>query len=174
MPPSPHTASAAFAEGILHTTLLAVGWRNNTCDPCAFHEGELWCANAFYLSSLMRKTSHCICQRMIKPASNVRAYVAGTVNGQPKTAQSAACSLKGNSPFGELPPRAAPLPSPVALCAETTDEIANSPTTRCCKTALPRDLTRPAGVAPAVVFFLAGRQACGCLPADLIAFYHRS
>ncbi|EDD0501232.1 hypothetical protein AH359_07700 [Salmonella enterica subsp. diarizonae] len=54
---------------------------------CVHHEGELWCANAFYLFDAQNVALYLLTEDKTRHAqmSGARAPVAGTVNGQPKT-----------------------------------------------------------------------------------------
>lgn len=54
---------------------------------CVQHEGELWCANAFYLYDSQKVVFYLLTEDKTRHAqmSGPRAKVAGTVNGQPKS-----------------------------------------------------------------------------------------
>ena len=54
---------------------------------CVHREGELWCANAFYLFDAKKVAFYLLTEEKTRHAqmSGPRAPVAGTVNGQPKT-----------------------------------------------------------------------------------------
>ncbi|EAN0853036.1 YhbP family protein [Salmonella enterica] len=54
---------------------------------CVCHEGELWCANAFYLFDAQHVAFYLLTDDKTRHAqmSGACAPVAGTVNGQPKT-----------------------------------------------------------------------------------------
>ncbi|ENQ7059291.1 YhbP family protein [Salmonella enterica] len=54
---------------------------------CVCHEGELWCANAFYLFDAQHVAFYLLTDDKTRHAqmSGAHAPVAGTVNGQPKT-----------------------------------------------------------------------------------------
>ena len=54
---------------------------------CVHHEGELWCANAFYLFDAQKMVFYVLTEEKTRHAqmSGPRAPIAGTVNGQPKT-----------------------------------------------------------------------------------------
>lgn len=54
---------------------------------CVRHEGELWCANAFYLFDAQSVAFYLLTDVKTRHAqmSGARAPVAGTVNGQPQT-----------------------------------------------------------------------------------------
>lgn len=56
-------------------------------DWCVHHEGELWCANAFYLFDAQNVALYLLTDDKTRHAqmSGACAPVAGTVNGQPKT-----------------------------------------------------------------------------------------
>ncbi|MCG7780427.1 YhbP family protein [Lelliottia amnigena] len=53
---------------------------------CVHHEGELWCANAFYYYDPDRVAFYVLSEDKTRHAqmTGARAYVAGTINGQPK------------------------------------------------------------------------------------------
>ena len=57
-----------------------VGW-------CVANEGELWCANAFYVYDPQRVAFYLLSEETTRHGQMTRkqASVAGTVNGQPKT-----------------------------------------------------------------------------------------
>lgn len=70
-------------------TLIAISrWlaKQHVVTWCVQQEGELWCANAFYLL-MRRKSPSTFDGRKTRHAqmSGPQAAVAGTVNGQPKT-----------------------------------------------------------------------------------------
>ncbi len=54
---------------------------------CVQQEGELWCANAFYLFDAQKVAFYILTEEKTRHAqmSGPQAAVAGTVNGQPKT-----------------------------------------------------------------------------------------
>ncbi|QRG79627.1 YhbP family protein [Citrobacter sp. R56] len=54
---------------------------------CVHHDGELWCANAFYLFDAQKMAFYVLTEEKTRHArmSGPQAPVAGTVNGQPKT-----------------------------------------------------------------------------------------
>lgn len=54
---------------------------------CVHQDGELWCANAFYLFDAQKVVFYVLTEEKTRHAqmSGPRAPVAGTVNGQPKT-----------------------------------------------------------------------------------------
>ena len=54
---------------------------------CVQQEGELWCANAFYLFDTQKVAFYILTEEKTRHAqmSGPQAAVAGTVNGQPKT-----------------------------------------------------------------------------------------
>ena len=54
---------------------------------CVQQEGELWCANAFYLFAEQKVAFYILTEEKTRHAqmSGPQAAVAGTVNGQPKT-----------------------------------------------------------------------------------------
>ena len=54
---------------------------------CVHHDGELWCANAFYLFDAQKMVFYVLTEEKTRHAqmSGPRAPIAGTVNGQPKT-----------------------------------------------------------------------------------------
>ena len=54
---------------------------------CVHHEGELWCANAFYLFDAQKMAFYVLTEDKTRHAqmTGQQAKVAGTVNGQPKT-----------------------------------------------------------------------------------------
>ncbi|CBG91372.1 YhbP family protein [Citrobacter rodentium] len=54
---------------------------------CVQHEGELWCANAFYIFDARKVAFYLLTEEKTRHAqmSGAQARVAGTVNGQPKT-----------------------------------------------------------------------------------------
>ncbi|EJU1695143.1 YhbP family protein [Salmonella enterica] len=71
-------------------TLTAIGrWlaKQHVVTWCVYHEGELWCANAFYLFDAQNVALYLLTEDKTRHAqmSGARAPVAGTVNGQPKT-----------------------------------------------------------------------------------------
>ncbi|EBB2409613.1 hypothetical protein CJE35_17330 [Salmonella enterica] len=71
-------------------TLTAIGrWlaKQHVVTWCVQHEGELWCANAFYLFDAQNVALYLLTEDKTRHAqmSGARAPVAGTVNGQPKT-----------------------------------------------------------------------------------------
>ncbi|EAM9427478.1 YhbP family protein [Salmonella enterica subsp. diarizonae serovar 50:z52:z35] len=71
-------------------TLTAIGrWltKQHVVTWCVHHEGELWCANAFYLFDAQNVALYLLTEDKTRHAqmSGARAPVAGTVNGQPKT-----------------------------------------------------------------------------------------
>ncbi|EAM9684688.1 hypothetical protein DXP27_00430 [Salmonella enterica] len=71
-------------------TLTAIGrWlaKQHVVTWCAHHEGELWCANAFYLFDAQNVALYLLTDDKTRHAqmSGACAPVAGTVNGQPKT-----------------------------------------------------------------------------------------
>ncbi|MNZ47508.1 YhbP family protein [Lelliottia sp.] len=53
---------------------------------CVHHEGELWCANAFYYYDPERVAFYVLSEDKTRHAqmTGTRAKVAGTINGQPK------------------------------------------------------------------------------------------
>ncbi|MBL5923342.1 YhbP family protein [Lelliottia amnigena] len=53
---------------------------------CVHHEGELWCANAFYYYDPERVAFYVLSEDKTRHAqmTGARAHVAGTINGQPK------------------------------------------------------------------------------------------
>ncbi|BFJ69685.1 MULTISPECIES: YhbP family protein [Salmonella] len=71
-------------------TLTAIGrWlaKQHVVTWCVHHEGELWCANAFYLFDAQNVALYLLTDDKTRHAqmSGACAPVAGTVNGQPKT-----------------------------------------------------------------------------------------
>ncbi|ECM3785926.1 hypothetical protein AH209_00410 [Salmonella enterica subsp. enterica] len=71
-------------------TLTAIGrWlaKKHVVTWCVHHEGELWCANAFYLFDAQNVALYLLTDDKTRHAqmSGACAPVAGTVNGQPKT-----------------------------------------------------------------------------------------
>lgn len=71
-------------------TLTAIGhWlaKQHVVTWCVHHEGELWCANAFYLFDAQNVALYLLTEDKTRHAqmSGACAPVAGTVNGQPKT-----------------------------------------------------------------------------------------
>ncbi|EGT6433601.1 YhbP family protein [Salmonella enterica subsp. enterica serovar Agona] len=71
-------------------TLTAIGrWlaKQHVVTWCEHHEGELWCANAFYLFDAQNVALYLLTDDKTRHAqmSGACAPVAGTVNGQPKT-----------------------------------------------------------------------------------------
>ncbi|EHE2155908.1 YhbP family protein [Salmonella enterica] len=71
-------------------TLTAIGrWlaKQHVVTWCVHNEGELWCANAFYLFDAQNVALYLLTEDKTRHAqmSGARAPVAGTVNGQPKT-----------------------------------------------------------------------------------------
>lgn len=71
-------------------TLTAIGrWlaKQHVVAWCVHHEGELWCANAFYLFDAQNVALYLLTDDKTRHAqmSGACAPVAGTVNGQPKT-----------------------------------------------------------------------------------------
>ncbi|EMD9037657.1 YhbP family protein [Salmonella enterica] len=71
-------------------TLTAIGrWlaKQHVVTWCVHHEGELWCANAFYLFDAQNVALYLLTDDKTRHAqmSGACASVAGTVNGQPKT-----------------------------------------------------------------------------------------
>ncbi|WP_336218201.1 YhbP family protein [Citrobacter amalonaticus] len=54
---------------------------------CVHRDGELWCANAFYIYDAQKVVFYVLTEEKTRHAqmSGPRALVAGTVNGQPKT-----------------------------------------------------------------------------------------
>ncbi|EAN9364609.1 hypothetical protein EP583_09670 [Salmonella enterica] len=71
-------------------TLTAIGrWlaKQHVVTWCVYHEGELWCANAFYLFDAQNVALYLLTDDKTRHAqmSGACAPVAGTVNGQPKT-----------------------------------------------------------------------------------------
>lgn len=54
---------------------------------CVQQEGELWCANAFYLFDAQKVAFYILTEEKTRHAqmSGPQAAIAGTVNGQPKT-----------------------------------------------------------------------------------------
>lgn len=54
---------------------------------CVHHEGELWCANAFYIYDAQKVAFYVLTEEKTRHAqmSGSQANIAGTVNGQPKT-----------------------------------------------------------------------------------------
>ncbi|EFT9487797.1 YhbP family protein [Salmonella enterica] len=71
-------------------TLTAIGrWlaKQHVVTWCVRHEGELWCANAFYLFDAQNVALYLLTDDKTRHAqmSGACAPVAGTVNGQPKT-----------------------------------------------------------------------------------------
>ncbi|EJO8746051.1 YhbP family protein [Salmonella enterica] len=71
-------------------TLTAIGrWlaKQHVVIWCVHHEGELWCANAFYLFDAQNVALYLLTDDKTRHAqmSGACAPVAGTVNGQPKT-----------------------------------------------------------------------------------------
>lgn len=71
-------------------TLTAVSrWlaKQHVVTWCVHHEGELWCANAFYLFDAQKMAFYVLTEDKTRHAqmSGPRAPIAGTVNGQPKT-----------------------------------------------------------------------------------------
>lgn len=54
---------------------------------CVYHEGEMWCANAFYYYDPERVAFYVMSEDNTRHAqmTGQQAKVAGTVNGQPKT-----------------------------------------------------------------------------------------
>ena len=71
-------------------TLTAIGrWlaKQSEVTWCVHHEGELWCANAFYLFDAQNVALYLLTDDKTRHArmSGACAPVAGTVNGQPKT-----------------------------------------------------------------------------------------
>lgn len=71
-------------------TLTAIGrWlaKQHVVTSCVHHEGELWCANAFYLFDAQNVALYLLTDDKTRHAqmSGACAPVAGTVNGQPKT-----------------------------------------------------------------------------------------
>ncbi|WP_203435762.1 YhbP family protein [Salmonella enterica] len=71
-------------------TLTAIGrWlaKQHAVTWCVHHEGELWCANAFYLFDAQNVALYLLTDDKTRHAqmSGACAPVAGTVNGQPKT-----------------------------------------------------------------------------------------
>ncbi|MGU7402610.1 YhbP family protein [Salmonella enterica subsp. houtenae serovar 48:g,z51:-] len=71
-------------------TLTAIGrWlvKQHVVTWCVHHEGELWCANAFYVFDAQNVALYLLTEDKTRHAqmSGACAPVAGTVNGQPKT-----------------------------------------------------------------------------------------
>lgn len=71
-------------------TLTAIGrWlaKQHVVTWCVHYEGELWCANAFYLFDAQNVALYLLTDDKTRHAqmSGACAPVAGTVNGQPKT-----------------------------------------------------------------------------------------
>ncbi|XXD07963.1 YhbP family protein [Klebsiella sp. R445] len=71
-------------------TLAAIGrWlsKQHVITWCVASEGELWCANAFYVYDSERVAFYLLSDDNTRHGrmSGPRAQVAGTVNGQPKT-----------------------------------------------------------------------------------------
>ena len=71
-------------------TLTAISrWlaKQHVVTLCVHREGELWCANAFYLFDANKVVFYLLTEEKTRHAqmSGSRAPVAGTVNGQPKT-----------------------------------------------------------------------------------------
>ncbi|MFV4852659.1 YhbP family protein [Citrobacter freundii] len=71
-------------------TLTAVSrWlaKQHVVTWCVHHEGELWCANAFYLFDAQKMAFYVLTEDKTRHAqmSGPCAPIAGTVNGQPKT-----------------------------------------------------------------------------------------
>ncbi|EAR7333099.1 YhbP family protein [Salmonella enterica subsp. enterica] len=71
-------------------TLTAIGRclaKQHVVTWCVHHEGELWCANAFYLFDAQNVALYLLTDDKTRHAqmSGACAPVAGTVNGQPKT-----------------------------------------------------------------------------------------
>lgn len=71
-------------------TLTAVTrWlaKQHVVTSCVHHDGELWCANAFYLFDAQKVAFYVLTEDKTRHAqmSGPCASVAGTVNGQPKT-----------------------------------------------------------------------------------------
>ncbi|EDU9156541.1 YhbP family protein [Salmonella enterica subsp. enterica serovar Stanleyville] len=71
-------------------TLTAIGrWlaKQHVVTWCVHREGELWCANAFYLFDAQNVALYLLTDDKTRHAqmSGACAPVAGTVNGQPKT-----------------------------------------------------------------------------------------
>ncbi|EPP1562800.1 YhbP family protein [Salmonella enterica] len=71
-------------------TLTAIGrWlaKQHVVTWCVHQEGELWCANAFYLFDAQNVALYLLTDDKTRHAqmSGACAPVAGTVNGQPKT-----------------------------------------------------------------------------------------
>lgn len=61
--------------------------KTTCCHWCVQQEGELWCANAFYLFDAQKVAFYILTEEKTRHAqmSGPQAAVAGTVNGQPKT-----------------------------------------------------------------------------------------
>ena len=71
-------------------TLIAISrWlaKQHVVTWCVQQEGELWCANAFYLFDAQKVAFYILTEEKTRHAqmSGPQAAVAGTVNGQPKT-----------------------------------------------------------------------------------------
>ncbi|CAQ90610.1 MULTISPECIES: YhbP family protein [Escherichia] len=71
-------------------TLTAISrWlaKQHVVTLCVQQEGELWCANAFYLFDAQKVAFYILTEEKTRHAqmSGPQAAVAGTVNGQPKT-----------------------------------------------------------------------------------------
>ncbi len=87
-------------------TLTAIGrWlaKQHVVTWCVHHEGELWCANAFYLFDAQNVALYLLTDDKTRHAqmSGACAPVAERSMGSRKRWRAfAACSLKGNSPSG--------------------------------------------------------------------------
>ena len=71
-------------------TLIAISrWlaKQHVVTWCVQQEGELWCANAFYLFDAQKVAFYILTEEKTRHAqmTGVEAKVAGTVNGQPKS-----------------------------------------------------------------------------------------
>jgi uncharacterized protein YhbP (UPF0306 family) len=70
-------------------TLAAISrWlANSMCYWCVASDGELWCANAFYVYDSQNVAFYLLSDDSTRHGqmTGLRAKVAGTVNGQPKT-----------------------------------------------------------------------------------------
>ncbi len=131
-------------------------------DWCVHHEGELWCANAFYLFDAQNVALYLLTDdkpAMRKCPARARQLRERSMVSRKRWRAFAACSLKGNSPSGgeesDAARKAYLRRFPVAVCCQRRYGKSgwmklNSPTTRwgLVKTALVTRLTRPAGVAP--------------------------
>lgn len=86
-------------------TLIAISrWlaKQHVVTWCVQQEGELWCANAFYLFDAQKVAFYILTEEKTRHAqmSGPQAAVAGTVNGQPKTV----ALIRGVQFKGEIDP----------------------------------------------------------------------